>query len=168
MNVGVPARDGRRIEVLAQDLPCYAGTHLAIDITLRAPLTSAGEAHPGAADTDGAVLIQARKDKETTHPELAGGRCKVVVVGIETGGRWAEEGVELLRQLSMAKAREVPVYMARSVSLAWERRWTRMLSTVCATSFATSLVEPVAQCDTACCTGGGFARVRPKVIAVAF
>ena len=46
MNVGVPARDGRRIEVLAQDLPCYAVTQLAIDITLRAPLTSAGEAHP--------------------------------------------------------------------------------------------------------------------------
>ena len=113
--------DARRIEVLAQDLPCYAGTKLAIDITLRAPLTSAGEAHPGAADTDGAVLIQARRDKETTYPELAGGRCKLVVVGIETGGRWAEEGVELLRQLSMAKAREVPVCMARSVSLAWER-----------------------------------------------
>ena len=29
-----------------------------------------------------------------------------------------------------------------------------MLSTVCATSFAASLVEPVAQCDTAFCTGG--------------
>ena len=94
MNVGVPASDGRRIEVFAQDLPCYAGTQLAIDITLRALLTSAGEAHPGAADTDGAVLIQARRDKETTYPELAGGRCKLVVVGIETGGRWAEEGVE--------------------------------------------------------------------------
>ena len=114
----------------------------AIDITLRSSLTSAGEAHPNAADTDEAVLLQARRDKETTYPELRAGRCKLVVLGIETGGRWAEE------------AREVPAYMARCVSLAWERRWTRLLSTVCATSFAASLVKPVAQCDTVCCSGG--------------
>ena len=139
MNVDVPASGGRRIEVLAQDLPCFSGTQLAIDITLRSPLTSAGEAHPNAADTDGAVLLQARRDKETTYPELTAGRCKLVVLGIETGGRWAEEGVQLLRQLSMAKAREVPAYMARCVSFAWERRWTRLLSTVCATSFAACL-----------------------------
>ena len=154
MNVDVPASGGRRIEVLAQDLPCFTGTHLAMDITLRSPLTSPGEAHPNAADTDGAVLLQARRDKERTYPELTAGRCKLVVLGIETGGRWAEEGVQLLRQLSVAKAREVPAYMARCVSLAWERRWTRLLSTVCATSFAASLVEPVTQCDTVCCTGG--------------
>ena len=48
---------------------CFSGTHLAIDITLRSPLTSAGEAHPSAADTDGAVLLQARRDKERTYPE---------------------------------------------------------------------------------------------------
>ena len=64
MNVDVPASDGRRIEVLAQDLPCFSGTQLAIDITLRSPLTSAGEAHPNAADTDGAVLFQARRETE--------------------------------------------------------------------------------------------------------
>ena len=33
MNVGVAAGDGRRTEVLAQDLPCFGGTQLAVDIT---------------------------------------------------------------------------------------------------------------------------------------
>ena len=35
MNVNVRAADERRIEVLAQDLPCLNGVQLAIDITLR-------------------------------------------------------------------------------------------------------------------------------------
>ena len=129
MNVDVFASDGRRIEVvLAQDLPCFSRTQLAIDITLQSPLTSAGEAHPNAADIDGAVLLQARRDKERTYPELTTGRCKLVVLGIETCGPWAEEGVQLLQQLSVAKAREVPTYMARCVSLASEHRWTRFHS----------------------------------------
>ena len=50
-----------------------------------------GKPHPQAADVDGAVLMAARREKETTHPELAAsGRCKLVVVGTETGGRWNE------------------------------------------------------------------------------
>ena len=144
MNVDVPASDGRRIEVLAQDLPCFSRTQLAIDMTLRSPLTSASaEAHPNAADTDGAVLLQARRDKETNTPR-ADSRT------LQTGCFWASRPVGV----GPSKAREVPAYMSRCVSLAWERRWTRLLSTVYATSFAASLVEPVAQCDTVCCTGG--------------
>ena len=43
MNVGVPATDTGRIEVLAQDLPCFAGAQLAVNITLRSALTRNGE-----------------------------------------------------------------------------------------------------------------------------
>ena len=60
----------------------------------------------------------------------------------------------MLRQLSIDKALEVHPYKARCVSFAWERRWTRMLSTVCATNFAASLVKPVVHFDTTCWTGG--------------
>ena len=73
---------------------------------------------PNAADSDGVVLQQARRDKETTYPELvASGRCKLVVLAIETGRRWSEEAVHMVRQLSNAKAREVPSFMRFSVSL---------------------------------------------------
>ena len=128
MNVTVPALDERRLEVLAQDLPCF-GSQFAIDVTLRSVLARTGEAQANAAATDGAVLTQARVDKETKHPEIfTSGRCHLVVVVIETGGRWSDVAADLVWQLAQAKSREVPALMNRSVALAWERRWTRMLS----------------------------------------
>ena len=124
MNVQVAAEDARRIEVLAQDLPCHGGAHLAIDVTLRGVVTAQGEAQPHAADRDGIVLEQARRENENTYPELVGsGRCKLVVLAIETGGRWSAEAVQALRQLSCAKAREAPSFMRVPVALMWERRW---------------------------------------------
>ena len=154
MNVHVRADDERRIEVLAQDLPCFGGAQLAIDVTLRSALRSSGEPQPHAADVDGAILLEARRDKEATYPELASStRCRLVVLALETGGRWSEEAVHLVWQLALAKARDVPHFLTQQVALAWERRWTRMLSTVCVTSFATSLVDPVSQ-ETMCATAG--------------
>ena len=38
MNVRVRADDARQIEVLAQDLPCFGGSQLAVDVTLRSAL----------------------------------------------------------------------------------------------------------------------------------
>ena len=136
MNVGVRATDDRKIEVLAQDLPCFGCAQLAIDVTLRSAVVGNGEARPHAAEVDGAVLLQARTDKEIRYPELTTGRCRLVVVAIETGGRWSEEAVDLLWQLSCAKARDVPHFMTHQAALVWERRWSRMLSTSCALAFA--------------------------------
>ena len=149
MNVNVAAHDGRRIEVLAQGLPCFNGAQLAVDVTLRCALDSAGQPRPHAATTDGAVLEQAREDKERTYQELVGSsRCKLVVVGVETGGRWSSEAVAFVRQLAYARARDAPAFLQFATTGAWERRWTRMLSCACAASFAASLVEPAI--DSAC------------------
>ena len=76
------------------------------------------------------------------------------MVGIEAGGRWSDEAAELVRQLAHARARDVPCLLSRPGEVAWERRSTRMLSTVCAVSFAASLVEPMDQCELARRTGG--------------
>ena len=57
------------------------------------------------------------------------------------------------RQLTLAKAREVPALLTHSAALAWERRWTRMLGTACAVAFAESLVEP-SERETRCQMGG--------------
>ena len=139
------------------DTRCYSigEAQLAVDVTLRCALTRTDEPHPHAADVDVAVLVRARHDKETTHPELINsGRCRLVVVAIETGGRWSDEAVEFIRLLACAKAQEVPSYMWWPTTLAWQRRWTRMLSTACSLSFAASLVEPSDSCVTWCRTGG--------------
>ena len=99
----------RRIEVLAQDLPCFNGVQLAVDITLRGAVSKDGQPHPQTANTDGIALDHARRDKEAKYPELAAsGRCRLVVMAIETGGRWNDEAPDFLWQMAQARAREVP------------------------------------------------------------
>ena len=113
----VRASDERRIEVLVQDLPCFGGAQLATDITLRGVLSSSGEPHPNAADVDGAGLARAPADKVATDPELLTGRCRLVVMAIKTGG------MDFVRQLAFAEAREVPSHMRFPIALVWERRY---------------------------------------------
>ena len=46
MNVGVASTDDRNIEVLAQDLPCFGGAQLAIDMTLRSAVGETKKLNP--------------------------------------------------------------------------------------------------------------------------
>ena len=51
-----------------------------------------GEGQPNAAEVDGAVQSQARLDKEQKHLELLkSGRCRLVIVACDTGGKWNDE-----------------------------------------------------------------------------
>ena len=119
------------------------GVQLAIDITIRSTTSANGLPQRNAAHVDGAVLTRARVDKEAKYAELVGGnRCVLVVVALETGGRWSGEAVEFMDMMAGARAREVLPIMRRSVHLAWRRRWMRMLSVSCARAFASSLVAP--------------------------
>ena len=132
--LSLAADDERAIEVLASGLPLFFGAQLAVDVTLRCALTPDGRPQPGAAAVDGAVCSRAREDKERKYPELLrDDRCRLVVLALETGGRWSEEAVQFVESLAVSRARE---------ALAWRRRWTRMLSVSCARSFACSLVVP--------------------------
>ena len=109
MNVCVRANDQRAIEVLASGLPLHHGAQLAVDITLRCALTACGCARPNSSHTDGAILTVARNDKERKYHELlARDRCHLIVVAMETGGRWSGESVEFITNLANAKAREAP------------------------------------------------------------
>ena len=123
MNVTVPADDDRAIEVLASGLPKQHGAQLAIDITLRSATSANGLPQRNAAHRDGAELV-------------AGNRCFLVVIALETGGRWSGEAVEFIDMLAGARARDVLPLMRRSVHLAWRRRWMRMLAVSCARAFA--------------------------------
>ena len=88
MNVAVSANDERSIEVLASGLPLHHGAQLAV------ALTCGGNAHPQVASTNGVVLTRARADKERKYAEfLESERCRLVVVALETGGRWRSDGV---------------------------------------------------------------------------
>jgi len=154
MNLNVHAADMRRIEVLAQSLPCRNGVQLAVDITLRSVLTASGDARPRAADEDGVVADGARRDKEEAYPELlAARRCALVVVALETGGRWSSEAAAFVEDLAYARSRDAPAALRSAVAAAWQRRWVRLLSTACANAFARSLVAPATDLATATCDG---------------
>ena len=84
---------------------CSPKAQLAVDVTLKFALTRTGEPHPRAADEDGAVLVQARHDKETTCPELIGDagwwswRLRPVADGATK--RWNSADCWLARRLQM-------------------------------------------------------------------
>ena len=81
--------------------------------------------------------MAARCDKELQKSELlAGDRCRLVVVGVATGGRWSPEVVKLVDMLAGAKAQEAPSVLRRSAHLAGRCRWRLMLAVSCARAFA--------------------------------
>ena len=61
-------------------------------------------------------------------------------------GRTLERGGRLHVAAVLRKGTRRPSFCDAPSGSSWERRWSRMLSTVCALAFAASLVEP-AQCD---------------------
>ena len=86
------------IEVLASGLPVYQG---AVDVTVRSARTTNGSACVGAATTDVVALARARGDKERKYHELlVGERSRLVVVGIETGGRCSREAANFISDLA--------------------------------------------------------------------
>ena len=99
-NLNIPAVqriDDRTIEVIANGLPLWHGSQLAIDTTLVSPLTAAGEPRRRGGRYAAAALHTARQNKQRTYPELlASARFRLVVMGMEVGGRWSQESAEFL------------------------------------------------------------------------
>ena len=142
MNISVPATDERAIEVLVSGLEFNHGAQLAVDITVRSAVTACGGARPNASTVDGAVLVEASRDKEAKCAELCeGDRCQLVVVGVETGERWSLEALSFVEKLAVSRAREAPYALRFSTFLGWRKRWCRMLSVSCSLAFAESLVS---------------------------
>ena len=90
-------------------LPLWQGSQLAVDTTLVSPLTSAAEPWRRGGRFAGTALHAARQTKERTYPELVGsGRCRLVVLAMEVGGRWSAEAAQFLRLLAQTNAQSTP------------------------------------------------------------
>ena len=98
MNVTVRADDERVLEVLASGLPLHHGAQLAVDITLRSALTSAGLPSPNAAHVNGAALARARRDKERKW------------------GRWRQEAYEFVNSMAAARTSHPAPFSAFGVA----------------------------------------------------
>ena len=143
LNIPAPCRlDERRIEVIANGLPLWNGVQLAVDTTLVAPLTSTGQPGRRGGRYAGAALHEARQAKERVYPELQGmGRCRLVVFGIEAGGRWSTEAAQFLRSLARTKARTVPAQLRHATVTALIARWSASLTHAAMHAYAASLLS---------------------------
>ena len=135
--------DARRLEVVVDGLPLFGGCQLAVDATVVSALHCDGFPHRGAENVDGVVLHRARRRKERTYPELVGPRrrARLVVLGIEVGGRMSTETASFLNQLAKARARQETALMRRRAEQAWRMRWCAILACATARAVATSLLS---------------------------
>ena len=141
-NVSRILLQNRRIEVIANGLPLWGGAQLAVDTTLVSPLTSSSQPRRRAGQYAGAALQDARKSKERTYPELLRSRrCRLVVLAIETGGRWSPEATTFLRLLAQTKARAVPNILRKAVEASLLSRWSAILTHAAQHAFAASLLD---------------------------
>ena len=121
--------DARRLEVVVDGLPLFGGVQLAVDTTMVSALHANGEARRGAARTDGVALAAARRRKERTYPKLTarGARARLVVLGVEVGGRWSTETRTFLSLLAHGRARSERPLMRKRVEQAWRLRWRELV-----------------------------------------
>eukprot|EP00439_Symbiodinium_sp_Y106_P002280 s7562_g1.t1 len=78
----------------------------------------------------GAALAEARR---STYPEFGrASRCRLVVLGIEVGGRWSAEAANFVRLLALQRAATIAAFVGR---------WSGLLSVAAARSFAASLLS---------------------------
>ena len=126
---------------MASALPVWHGAQVAIDTTLVSPIGRDGQPRGRSAREAGGVLEQAaRRKRETTYPELlAARRCRLVVFGVEVGGRWNGEARELLRALARAKARERPQWLRASAVQAFHKRWSGIIAVAAQRALAATL-----------------------------
>ena len=113
-----------------------------LDATLVSPVRRDGRPQPNADMEDGAQLRVARARKENKYRELLHSRrSRLVVLGMEVGGRWSDEAHRFVRLLAKAKARSRPAVIRRSVEIAYANRWTGLLSVAAQRAFAATLLE---------------------------
>ena len=67
--------------------------------------------------------------RRQTYPELDHcRRCRLVVFGLEVGGRWAEEAATFIRLLARARAASAPAAVRNSAQAAWVLCWSGLIS----------------------------------------
>ena len=149
LNTNTTRTDERRIEVIANGLPLWNGSQLAIDTTLVSPLTASAQPRRHQRTTTAAALRLARQAKERFYPELqGGGRARLVVVGLEIGGRWSQEAAALIGSLARHKTQTLPAILRPAAHHAWISRWAAHLSTAAMRAFASSLLHLPASTST--------------------
>ena len=132
-------------------MDCHSGkepksplTHVGVP-----PHSQRGAQARGRARAGPRLQTAANRKGRAVYPELlAARRCKLVVLGIEVGGRIGREALGFVRQLANAKARGVPARLRAAAQQANIHGWRGMLAVAAQRAFAMSLLElPPATAD---------------------
>jgi hypothetical protein len=137
---GLDPSDTRCLDFLFDAFEAYGALPILGDATARSPVSAQGVPHPGAAETAGSTFPRARQDKEQKYGDvIESRRVALVVFACETGGRWSQESLDLVRALSHWKVRELPPLLRTSFRMAYLRRWWGLLSCTLQDAVAASL-----------------------------
>ena len=121
------AADTRRLDFVADGLPLFRGTQLAIDTTIVSTLHANGAARR--VHEDGAALEATRR--VSGRP----GRARLVVLGVEVCGRWSLETKSFLSSLARAFNAESPgAGLATSLGVLFSCTTARSVGCLCLNS----------------------------------
>ena len=67
--------------------------------------------------------------------------CRLVVVGVEAGGRFGTEAVQFLRLLAGHRAASVPAHLRSAAVASWVARWSGLLAVAAQRAYAATLLE---------------------------
>ena len=110
----------------------------------RQPVAENGQPRPRADTEPGLALQQATARKHRTYPELFGAgrvRCRLVVLGMEVGGRISSGASAFLRRLARARAKQRAPWAAEATRRSLQRRWMALASFAGLRAHASTLLE---------------------------
>ena len=125
------------------------------------PLHADGTAWAKTDTHPGHSFARARKDKGGTYKELLeSNTLRLLVAGIETGGRMSKECMELLEVATMTRAQSEPKFLRRQAARAWKQRSACLPAVAGQNALAATLVDDGARLlDAADCPAPAFADV---------
>ena len=137
-------QDLRRMDIVTPGIPgVFRGKPLFIDATCVSPLRGNGTPTARSARIDGAKLkkVDART-KYTDYPDVEqSAEAALLSLSVEVFGRWGDDCLQLVRDLSRCKALSSPSLLQKNVRHAWASRWWGLLSVQLQTIMATSLLR---------------------------
>ena len=142
----IAANDDRHLEVFATGLPLYRGVPLGVDCTMTSPLHADGRPWRYADTTDGVAIARGEEEKRTKYPDLVNNsRLRLTALACETGGRWSQTCLTVVRLLARAKARNAPEEAQARVAAAWASRWWSLLAIAGRNTLAATIVDDAPQ-----------------------
>jgi len=131
-NTYVPTEDPQsllRLDLVVPGLNVASGLPLFCDATVVSPLTRQGRARPGTSNAGGSLLARAEVHNDSTYDAVTSSGLGVVrCLGHEVFGRWCKQASSLLPLLAREKSRGVHPRLRRGVALAYQQRWSGVIS----------------------------------------